>query len=64
MTYYSYSNLLYRYACKAMEAMPYIPRRSVYRGLAYKLIAEEITAAEWMRLKARLDRFVQDNSNL
>jgi len=41
----------------AIAAMPYIPKRSKYRSWAYQLLAEEIAAWKYAKLRARLLRF-------
>lgn len=43
----------------ARLAMPYIPKKSKYRTLVYKLLADpdKMTVLDYLRLKQRLIRF-------
>lgn len=42
---------------KAIRALGYMPKRSKYRTLTYKLLSEKISATEYKRLQDRLRRF-------
>jgi len=54
---------LYQTTKKAIRTIGYIPKRSLYRTLAYKLIQEVIPAKDYHRLKNRLVRFDLENKD-
>ena len=48
---------IYETESMARKAMPYIPKRSKYRTWVYQLLAEEIDAWKYRKLRDRLIRF-------
>ena len=46
----------------ATNALGVIPKRSIYRKMAYELISEELPASDYPRLKNRLLAFVSKNN--
>jgi len=41
----------------AITAIPYIPKKSKYRSWCYQLLAEEIPALKYRKLRERLIKF-------
>lgn len=48
---------LHRTTCKAIAAVGYMPKHSKYRNWSYRLIAGDLEASKYHKLRDRLVRF-------